>query len=112
MKVLIKQLYCLTNETKFIGSFHITQDEFLSFFLSKKGKKVLKEIAPPELKINHPSIIPFLTMLYQMNSSALPPGIERDFWIYDIPVKNGKSLTKTFLEKYLPQQLSITYKKK
>ena len=112
MKVLIKQIDYFSNNNKVVGSFNITQEEFIAFLFSKEGKKVLKEIAPPNLKLNHPSIINFMTMFYQMMSSPVAPGVERDFWMYEPSIKTVKNHTKLFLKNYFPQQVSITFKPK
>lgn len=114
MKVYIKQFDYTHNNHKDITSFSVSQDEFEGFLMSKKGKKVLKAIIPPNssVNINHPSILSLIRLLHSMWSAPLSNGLERNFYIYDSDLKGNKTPTKVFLEKYLQHQVSITFKEK
>jgi hypothetical protein len=113
MKVFIKQHDFATGQSKILGSFTVTRDEFIGYLLSKTGKTALKALLPDDLKKLKPhELLNFLLILYETQSRPVESGYERDFYVPDYAVQGKLNYSKIFLEKYLAQQLVIQKKQK
>ena len=111
MKVYIKRYDHINDKAQDISSFTLSEDEFVGYLLSKTGKKLLKSIIPPNspITIHHPSILGFAKSVYAVCCS-LSQDSEKTFYVYDIDGKGDKPISTVFLQKYLPQQLTVNYK--
>ena len=106
VKVLIKQMDYVTGNNKIVGSFTINKDDWIAYFLSKDGKKVLKQIGYSQ-NVNHPTVIHYILQMYLMLSDPANGNPETDFYIYEPEKKEIKSHQKLFFQKYLPNQLRL-----